>query len=585
MLVYRSARRPIEPARVLISLHEALSSWRTGDAAHDLWTNCLIDTGALEAALVDEWTPERDRWDVRIAALRNLTDRVADAALATWSSRTLERAPLSIALSTVAMLDLPECVSARTPDGFAYHALYPETYADAARRFLVELQPARVVVIGIRSIGTSLASVVGAVMRQHGIPVRSHTVRARGQPSDQYLELDDSLRREWCGDGDTPEDQPAASTGALFVVVDDGPRESGSSFAAASSTLASLGIETERVVFFPSGEPDARTLRSESARRRWDVHRRYVGSFDDLYLRSGRLTSAFGGGALTELSAGKWRDVLDPESHERVPVHPQHEQRKFLLTQDDRRIVLKFVGFGPFGAERLALADALARPGFAPHPLAFRGGMLAYPLVEGRPMTRDDLTRGFLLHAARYLSHRALRERGVCDVGSDELLEMIAVNTTEVLGALSVRHERAIQRWKGTLDEKAPVRIDGRLMPHEWLCTAAGWTKSDALSHHDDNFLPGCQDIAWDVAAMIDEWSLDVDDRRVFLDAFVQQAGDDGIEARLPIWRVAYLAFRAGYTKLAAASLTGDIDGPRMVALHGRYAQKLSSALDALARP
>ncbi len=47
------------------------------------------------------------------------------------------------------------------------------------------------------------------------------------------------------------------------------------------------------------------------------------------------------------------------------------------------------------------------------------------------------------------------------------------------------------------------------MLPHEWLLTATGYMKTDALDHHDDHFLPGCQNIAWDVACASVEFELD----------------------------------------------------------------------------
>ena len=199
-------------------------------------------------------------------------------------------------------------------------------------------------------------------------------------------------------------------------------------------------------------------------------------------------------------------------------------------------------------------------------------------------MTCRDITPGFLRHAAGYLAHRAISERGVSDVSGDDLVAMITENAVQTLGdATAAPGLQGVDRWRATLGQTAPVRVDGRLMPHEWLCTDAGWMKCDALSHHDDHFLPGCQDIAWDVAGMIDEWELGPPEQRAFLDEFIRKSGDDRIEARLPIGRVAYLAFRAGYTKLAAGTLGNDADGHRMIAMHQRYAARLRASLEALA--
>lgn len=578
VLVYRSARRAIEPARVFASVDGAIAGAFLGvPDAHDRWTSVLIEASALETALVDAWSPERDRWDAPYAALRRFLDRLGDAAVADWADQPTELAALADALAAVKTLGLPESLSADVPEGFAYSGIYPDVYVDAAQRYAAELQPAFVVVIGVRGIGTSLSAVVGAALRRRSIAVRSYTVRPRGAPL--ALAMDESLTRELL----RRDEESGVAAGAVYAIVDGGAAEAGSSFAAVSHALETFGIAPERVSLFPGWEPGAAHPSAEHASR-WTLHRRYVGSFDDLYLRGGRLAAAFGGGVITELSAGRWRDVLCPASGHAVAVHPQHEQRKYLLARDDERLVLKFVGLGPHGAPRLSLAESLSRPGLSPRPLSLRAGVLAYSLEAGRQMTCRDITPGFLRHAAGYLAHRAISERGVSDVSGDDLVAMITENAVQTLGdATAAPGLQGVDRWRATLGQTAPVRVDGRLMPHEWLCTEAGWMKCDGLSHHDDHFLPGCQDIAWDVAGMIDEWELGPPEQRAFLDEFIRKSGDDRIEARLPIWRVAYLAFRAGYTKLAAGTLGNDADGHRMIAMHQRYAARLKASLEALA--
>ena len=50
--------------------------------------------------------------------------------------------------------------------------------------------------------------------------------------------------------------------------------------------------------------------------------------------------------------------------------------------------------------------------------------------------------------------------------------------------------------------------------------------------------------------------------------------------ARLPAYLVAYLAFRTGYTKLAAETLAGSADGDRYRRLAERYGGLLQGELD-----
>jgi hypothetical protein len=104
-------------------------------------------------------------------------------------------------------------------------------------------------------------------------------------------------------------------------------------------------------------------------------------------------------------------------------------------------------------------------------------------------------------------------------------------------------------------DEEA-VAIDGRMLPHEWIETENGWIKTDALDHHDDHFFPGCQPIAWDRAGAAVEFGL------------VNRAED--------FWTRAYLAWRIGYTTMAADALGDSSDARRFAALRDSYCRLLA---------
>ena len=79
----------------------------------------------------------------------------------------------------------------------------------------------RLLVVGIRSIGTTLSAVAAAAARARGIAAERITVRPQGHPYNRTAEF-------------TAEQMAAVSravsSGASFVVVDEGPGLSGSSF-------------------------------------------------------------------------------------------------------------------------------------------------------------------------------------------------------------------------------------------------------------------------------------------------------------------------------------------------------------------
>jgi hypothetical protein len=211
--------------------------------------------------------------------------------------------------------------------------------------------------------------------------------------------------------------------------------------------------------------------------------------------------------------------------------------------------------------------------------LGLRDGFLIHEFVAGRPLRRDDADPLLLRFAVRYLAH--LRRRFV--VGQSALLEplvrMIDVNVTEGAG----RHWRQklgdLDRFLPMLSDVPAVAIDGRLLPHECLRTDAGILKTDALDHHDDHFMPGPQDIAWDVAAFGIEFGLPQRTFQDFAEEVARTSGDRDLPARLPFYAVAYVSFRLGYVTLGAEVLDGSPDGARMALLRHRYQRELRSAI------
>ncbi len=415
---------------------------------------------------------------------------------------------------------LPAEIEISVPEGFAYYAVDPELYRMAARRFAAEARPHHVAVIGIRSIGVTLAAVVESELRSLGIHAQSWTVRPRGHPWNRELRIGPRLERRW------------REFPGCFAIVDEGPGLSGSSFACVAEFLSRIGVPDGRIVFFPSWQTDGSNFVSEFARRRWPRHRQYTAAFEELHLFDGA----------RDLSAGNWRAVrgLWPA------VQPQHERRKYL--QDGR--LHKFAGYGRYGGERLERAHRLAA--FTPAPLGLERGFLITPWVKGAPV---HLCTRFLDHAARYLAFLRREFRLGRAADAQPLAEMIANNTG--------------RPWCGPLPAAEAVALDARMLPHEWLETAGGYLKTDALDHHDDHFLPGPQDIAWDLAAFAVEFG---SGGEYLLERYRRESGDRTIASRLPFYRAAYLAFRLGYADLAIESLGGCADATRFRWERARYA-------------
>jgi hypothetical protein len=204
----------------------------------------------------------------------------------------------------------------------------------------------------------------------------------------------------------------------------------------------------------------------------------------------------------------------------------------------------KFAGYGRYGRQTLARAERLR--GWAPEPLELADGFLATRWVEGR---QPALTEEFIEHAARYLAF--VRREFASSEPAQSLEELVEVNT-----GLTVKSCQG-----------QPVHLDARVAPHEWLETASGWIKTDALDHHDDHFFPGPQDTAWDLAA----FSAEFGGGEYLLERYIDESGDRDAAGRLPFFRLAYLAFRLGYCELAAQSLNGSEDAMRFRSEGRRY--------------
>src|SRR5262249_52710968 len=113
-----------------------------------------------------------------------------------------------------------------------------------------------------------------------------------------------------------------------------------------------------------------------------------------------------------------------------------------------------------------------------------------------------------------------------------------------------------------------------------WISTPRGLFKVDALDHHDDDFWPGCRDIAWDVAGTVVEFGVEGPAREFFITAYERAAKDRTIRRRLPLYEAAYLAYRVGYANLSAASLQDTNEGATFSRLEDRYRHLLAVRLE-----
>src|SRR3954468_5096639 len=538
MLVYRTDDHTVD-CRILVDrLVDRIDALK--NPAHDELTSVFIDFGEIESAIADCLFPDHDGIDPLASALRAAGIQSAHALITSWHQQTDLRDRSIEAfrqrLRALAQQQLPRTVSLRVSEGYAYYALRPETYAVAAEQWMRDERPASAVCIGIRSIGCSLSSVIAAAVERAGFPVTSYTVRPRGHPFDRRVVLDDSLAARL----------GAAHAAAHFLVADEGPGLSGSSFASVAHALRRLGIPTDRIILFPSSNPDGSAFRSETARAIWNQHRRCSVSAREARCSIDDVTGESGG---VDVSAGRWRELLRPTAIAPPAVQPQHEVIKRWLPESST--IVRFAGLGRYGEAKMRRAQALADAGLGPPPLRLKDGYLWLPFIAASAWgdACEETIDALANHCAGLTrSFPAGRSPSI-----DTLFNMVVTNLHEGSGGHIAPSD--LERYRAALDAAPCAAIDGRMLPHEWLRTNGTFLKVDALDHHQDHFFPGTQDAGWDLAAAAFEFDLDDGGRQRLVERYVEGSGDADVVWRMAFYDIAYPAFRLGYCVLAAQSL------------------------------
>jgi hypothetical protein len=559
MLVYGDPSFEEPAATTLIRVR----AWaeQAGGKEQDDRRRLLIEAGQLEQALAD-----RLGNDPLVQRIMTVTELAADAFLGYADLGPIQKA--------LAEIELPPDLTVRVkvPEGFAFYALYPEQYAEAARRWLRDHAVSgskRAAVVGIRSVGTGLSAVVARVLAKAGWRVRRLTVRPTGHPYARRAELPSEAVR-----------------GAVFgLVMDEGPGLSGSSMAAAAHALVEAGIDRSKVVFFPGHDRGPGHAGNEDVRRWWADTPRYVVGLNEM-TRNGRSLAdelAYRSGPFVrvdDLSGGMWRRAVYASEDEWPAAFAAFERTKYRVVRRDGSSVLwKFEGLtgaAEAGRDRMAW---LARRGWTAAPLDAVHGFVARPWIEGKPLRRESRDPAILARIGRYIAEAAMppgEESERC-AALERLRDMLYWNTLESLGEAMAERTR---EWSGSAPESpGPTYGDGRLGPQEWLLGPGGrLLKVDCVGHGTDHTLIGPQPVAWDLAGAIVEWGLGGEDARILLKAFSSAGGKPPPLSELRFYRLAYAAFRLGQCALCATR-ADSADRRRLEREAGFYRARLAHGL------
>ena len=229
-----------ELARRLLSVISKISRFDAGSIL-----DALVVAGEAECALSDcGWASA--------AKAAEITDIVSAAFVGSdFDEERLQ------ALSHGLANHSPEAVGISHPEGFAYYALHPGDFADA----MVDVDcRAPVAVVGIRSVGTTLSAVACAALRKRGVRAIRITVRPAGHPYGRTTELNDG-QRVWV--------RTERRDGSRFMVVDEGPGLSGSSFVSVAESLMREGVGAESITLLGTRDVDPAQLCTANAVSRW----------------------------------------------------------------------------------------------------------------------------------------------------------------------------------------------------------------------------------------------------------------------------------------------------------------------------
>ena len=453
-----------------------------------------------------------------------------------WRGRVVEAADLRPIMKQLQAISHEGVIRLRLAEGYAHYALYPESYLEAARHSGLDSSTC---VIGIRSIGVGLAALVAAALGAG--PAIS--LRPVGHPFRREIRADPRLFASALKD---PE--------MRFAIVDEGPGQSGSSFASVAAYLQQLGVSNDRITFFPSHDGSPGVEASDEVRAIWGGIERFPASDHDVITSPNGLHSwlepCVGSGEFYEL-AGEAMDY-------------RFARRRFLVQSVTGKWVAKFAGLGAVGERKHRDAVALAQAGFGAPVAGLCNGFLVQRWLEGRPVRLTAENRGvFLERVASYLAFRATH-LGPAGPGASlgALREMAVHNTREALGeeAAATLHERLahLPELEGKVRR---IRTDNRLHLWEWLEVDGAFVKLDAVDHCEAHDLIGCQDIAWDVAGAMTEFRLNEKETDELVNR-IESAGVSVNRRLLDGLVPCYLAFQLGLWSTA----TPGSDSTRTIA-------------------
>jgi hypothetical protein len=564
MLVYgdvESVGTAGEKQKTIEACLDQVTALPPGSERHAALVAAFIATSELIQAIIDADFQARGFDALSPAHARGMEclALLGRSIVQSWQSGLSQTVLPGTFLDMLLSFDADQTIRTKQAEGYAFYALYPESYVEAAVRS--GLGP-NTRVIGIRSIGTGLSALVAAALNTRP----AFTVRPVGHPFQREIKVDPTVTGRLTDDPD-----------ASFAIVDEGPGLSGSSFGAVADWLEAAGVSRERIHFFPSHAGQLGPQASSEHRDRWSRASRHFVSMDELLCDGARSHLARWVESITgplereleDISGGAWRTLRYREQELWPAANIQQERRKFLARSEGVTWLVKFAGLGESGLRKYALAQQLHQAGFAPEATGYRHGFIVErwlgnaASLDQQPIARDRLLR----RVGAYLGFRARHFPANPHQGAflHELRDMALYNAKQALGEHT---EIALDRVLPDIDRIAGMtrRIysDNRMQPWEWLVDDGQLIKADALDHCTTHDLVGCQDVTWDIAGAAVAFSLSDQDTRELCAIVHDESSHPVSPALLSFMLPCYLAFQLGAHAMAADALKGTAEENRL---------------------
>ncbi len=467
----------------------------------------------------------------------------------------------------------PAPLRIKVPEGFAFYTLFPEQYCFSVIKWLRQNRVARaasILVVGLRSIGTTLSAIVTAMLRRMGYPVRRITVRPSGHPFEREVRLATTA----CADH--------------ALVVDEGPGMSGSSMAATAEALICGGVQTRKIAFLPAHANQPGPAASKKIKDFWKLIPSFTTELKEILWEKqtweGRLARQSAkllgekGVVTKDLGGGRWREEIFTRKQEWPAINRLFERTKLLcIGKGDAAILWKFQGLC-FTRNFDVTASEIALQQIKQTGSSEFDGFVGTPWITGRRLQKSDGKRQCILdQLAEHImsaSGSVLSTMETTDAVK-RLSQIIEWNLADILAPHFA--SQITNRLQMTVRENRRCG-DGRMEPLAWVELNNGQIiKPNATAHECDHTIVGPQPIEWDIAGTIVEWDLDIAASRYLL----RRLGAVGKPSVIPSYCIAYAAFRCGFCTIAPIENDSE-EGERLRIATAFYRKQVLKHTDAV---